>query len=89
MKVFTSPVVASLPQHAHLFPEFGCYGGRENGKILHRECGTGEEGPLETPLDKSLYPLELTPEMDKEWEDLIRKHLAIIKAEQSNKIDKA
>jgi hypothetical protein len=89
MKVFTSPVVASLPQHAHLFPEFGCYGGRENGKILHRECGTGEEGPLETPLDKSLYPLELTPEMEKEWEDLIRKHLAIIKAEQSNKIDKA
>jgi hypothetical protein len=27
--------VASLPQHAHLFPEFGCYGGRD-GKIFTR-----------------------------------------------------
>jgi hypothetical protein len=89
MKVFTNPVVASLPQHAHLFPELGCYGGRENGKIIHRECGTGKEGALETPLDKSLYPLELTSEMDKEWDDLIRKNLKIIKAEQANKIAKA
>lgn len=25
MKVFVNPVVASLPQHAHLFPEHGWY----------------------------------------------------------------
>jgi SAM-dependent methyltransferase len=89
MKIFTNPVVASLPQHAHLFPEFGCYGGRGDGKITHRECGTGKDGGLETPLDKSLYPLDLTPEMDKEWDDLIREKLAIIKAEQANKGAKA
>jgi hypothetical protein len=83
MKVFTNPVVAALPEHAHLFPEFGCYAGRGgNGDIYQRECGTGKDGVLETPLDKSLYPLELTPEMDIEWEDLIRKNLEIIKAEQ-------
>jgi glycosyltransferase involved in cell wall biosynthesis len=76
MKVFVNPVVAALPQHAHLFPEFGCFGGRGNGQIVHRECGTGKEGALETPLDRSLYPLALTPEMDSEWENLIRKDLA-------------
>jgi hypothetical protein len=83
MKVFINPAVAALPAHAHLFPEFGCYGGRGDGKIHHRECGTGRDGKLETPLDKSLYPLELTPEMDQEWEDLIRKNLALIKAEKA------
>jgi hypothetical protein len=77
MKVFTNPVVASLPQHAHLFPEFGCYGGRADGEIHHRECGTGGEGALETPLDKSLYPLPITPAMDEEWENLLRKDLEI------------
>jgi hypothetical protein len=89
MKVFTNPVVAALPEHAHLFPELGCYAGRGDGKIFHRECGTGEDGVLETPLDKSMYPLELTPEMDKDWEDLIRKNLEIIKAERANKIAKS
>jgi hypothetical protein len=79
MKVFTNPVVAALPEHAHLFPEFGCYDEEGN----RRECGTGKNDVLEMPLDKSLYPLELTPEMDKEWEDLIRKNLAIIKAQEA------
>jgi hypothetical protein len=77
MKVFVNPAVAAMPQHAHLFPEFGCFGqkGREKKKF-HRECGTGKEGALETPLAKDFYPLELTPEMDKEWEDLIRSKIA-------------
>lgn len=77
MKVFTNPIVAALPKHAHLFPEFGCYGGRDNGEIHHRECGTGRDGVLETPLDKSLYPLPLSPAMDEEWENLLRKDLEI------------
>jgi 2-polyprenyl-3-methyl-5-hydroxy-6-metoxy-1,4-benzoquinol methylase len=81
MKVFTNPVVAALPQHAHLFPEFGCYDAEGN----RRECGTGKNSVLETALEKSLYPLELTPEMDKEWDDLIRKNLAIIKAQDATK----
>jgi len=75
MKVFVNPVVAALPEHAHLFPEFGCYGGRGDGNIQHRECGTGKEGDKETPLDKSMYPLKLTPEMDQKWETMIKKHI--------------
>jgi hypothetical protein len=75
MKVFVNPAVAAMPQHAHLFPEFGCYA--VNGKErIHRECGTGKEGALETPLAKDFYPLKLTPEMDKEWEDLIRSKIS-------------
>jgi hypothetical protein len=71
MKVFVNPAVAAMPQHAHLFPEPGCF--VKKGKSRqHRECGTGRGGSLETPLAKEMYPLELTPEMDKEWEGLIR-----------------
>ena len=71
MKVFINPAVASLPQHAHLFPEFGCF----NGRGVHRECGTGKGGELETPLPKSFYPLKLTPEMDKAWEEEVKRHI--------------
>jgi hypothetical protein len=77
MKVFVNPAVAAMPQHAHLFPEFGCF--QQNGgpkTRTHRECGTGKDGKLETPLAKEFYPLELTPAMDKEWEDLIRSKIA-------------
>jgi hypothetical protein len=71
MKVFVNLAVAALPQHAHLFPEPGCF--MKKGKSRqHRECGTGKEGSLETPLAKEMYPLKLTPKMDKDWEDLIR-----------------
>lgn len=76
MKVFVNPVVAALPQHAHLFPEIGCYEKTgENGLILHRECGTGGIGgigALETPLDPSFFPLKITPDMDDQWLELIR-----------------
>jgi hypothetical protein len=76
MKVFVNPAVASLPEHAHLFHEPGCYKGRaEGGKIVHRLCGEGADGALETPLPPHFYPTKLTPEMDKKWEDLIRSHL--------------
>jgi hypothetical protein len=76
MKVFVNPAVASMPQHAHLFPEFGCFQNGKGAERLHRECGTGREGLLETPLAKDFYPLKLTAEMDKEWEDLIRSKIA-------------
>jgi SAM-dependent methyltransferase len=73
MKVFVNPVVAALPEHAHLFPEFGCFGGKdEAGVAIHRECN---EENRETPLDKSMYPLKLTPEMDDEWNAWVEKHV--------------
>lgn len=74
MKVFINPAVAALPEHAHLFPEHGCYEGRKDGDLVHRECGTGTDS-IETPLDKSLYPLVLTPEMDTEWEEIVKKNI--------------
>ena len=75
MKVFVNPTVASLPQHAGLFPELGCYQGRKDGAIVHRECGTGKNGDMETPLAPELYPLKLTPQMDAEWEKIVKEHL--------------
>jgi len=73
MKVFVNPVVAALPEHAHLFPEFGCFGGKKkDGEIIHREC---DESKHETPLDKAMYPLKITPEMDSKWVDWIEEHV--------------
>lgn len=81
MKVFINPVVAALPQHAHLFPEHGCYGGKGapgSGKmIVPKICGTGRGGELETPLPKEYWPLEPTAEQDKAWADLVRNHITL------------
>lgn len=75
IKVFVNPVVASLPQHAHLFPEFGCFGGKNtDGQMIHREC---EKEKLETPLDPSFYPLKITPLMDEEWNAWVAKHIKV------------
>jgi hypothetical protein len=70
MKVFINPIVAALPEHAHLFPEHGCHTGKTN-----RICGTGRGGEIETPLPKEYWPLELTPEMDHAWETLVKNHI--------------
>ena len=68
MQVFINPVVASLPKHAHLFAEHGCYEGRgDDGSILHKECGTGRGGEKESKLPASFYPLVLKPEQDTAW----------------------
>jgi hypothetical protein len=72
MKVFINPAVASLPQHAHLFPEQGCYVKRETdgpnkGQLVHRECGVGKSAHLESKLPESFKPLPLTEQMDKDW----------------------
>ena len=79
MKVFINPVVAALPEHAHLFHEAGCYGGRDtNNKkdpIIHKKCGTGKGGEGETPLPDDFYPIELTPEMDRIWEEEVKTHI--------------
>ena len=75
MKVFINPVVAALPQHAHLFPELGCFAKRENGTIVHRECGTGNQAKLESKLPESFRPLPLTAEMDQRWLAMLREKL--------------
>lgn len=77
MKVFVNPAVAALPEHAHLFPEHGCL-----------KTWTPEKGPEgrpcsaakgESEIDPSFFPLKLTPQMDEDWDQHIKKYL--IKAE--------
>jgi Methyltransferase domain len=73
MKVFINPVVAALPEHAHLFFEHGCYEGRgEKGEMINRQCGTGKNGGLESAIPPSFFPVNLTGDMDQAWDDLIR-----------------
>ena len=63
LMVFVNPTVAALPEHSHLFPELGCFGGQ--GKP-NRKCKK-EHG--ETVPDERMYPLNLTEAMDKAWID--------------------
>ena len=79
MKVFINPMVAALPQHAHLFPEHGCYGGKGKGAnpIIHQPCGQGSS--IESVLPKEYWPLQPTEEQDQAWSDLIRQHISISK----------
>lgn len=72
MQVFINPVVASLPKHAHLFSEHGCFKGRDSEKIIHKECGTLRGGDTETSLPKSFYPLEITDEQDRAWLEQVK-----------------
>ena len=79
MKVFVNPVVAALPQHAHLFPEHGCFAGKHptTKERQQRPCGTGKEGKLETALPPEFWPLQPTTEQDQAWTDLIKQHITI------------
>lgn len=68
MQVFINPMVASLPEHAHLFSEHGCFKERgEKGAIIHKECGTLRGAKTESKLPENFYPLNLTPEQDEAW----------------------
>ena len=72
--MFINPVVASLPEHLHLFAEDGCYKEKKAGKIVHRKCGfdgSTEEQATESKLPKSFQPLKLNREMDLAWEKLV------------------
>ena len=68
LMVFVNPMVASLPEHAHLFPETGC---------VHKPWGRHpcaiENG--ETPLPDSMLPLNLTQAMDDAWMNLIKENV--------------
>ena len=74
VQVFINPLVAALPQHAHLFAEHGCFGGKDkNNNKIHVDCKeSGAKGDHLTALPDSYYPLQLTEEMDREWFDLIK-----------------
>lgn len=72
LQVFINPLVASLPEHAHLFAEHGCY---RSNQLKNQECGKpGVGGGVSnlTPLPESFKPLVLTKEMDEQWHDLIK-----------------
>jgi hypothetical protein len=70
--VFINPTVASMPQHHHILSEHGCYAGKEKKQILRYECGTrNNEKKIESALPDDFLPLNLTPEMDAEWEKLV------------------
>jgi len=89
MKVFVNPVVASLPEHAHLFPRDGCFKEYckpnerrpEDGFFpsLTRPCGssngTSNSSP-ETPLPPHFLPLNVEPEMHRRWDAVIRKGIS-------------
>mmetsp|Transcript_11634 Transcript_11634/g.17800 ORF Transcript_11634/g.17800 Transcript_11634/m.17800 type:complete len:388 (+) Transcript_11634:92-1255(+) len=64
LQVFINPMVASLPQHAHLMTELGCIG-KGRAKV---ECGS--QGT--TALPSHFKALNLTDEMDANWHDLIK-----------------
>jgi len=68
LQVFLNPLVASLPQHAHLLTEHGCFASGEAGI----ECGKkGTKAQNLTPLPDTYKPPVLTEDMDKAWMDLI------------------
>lgn len=75
LQVFINPAVASLPQHAHLLAEPGCFLERaKDGSPVNRECGTGndEQSNIETTLPDAFKPLEITEKMDHDWFEHIR-----------------
>ena len=76
LKVFVNPAVASLPQHAHLFFEHGCFTNKEAGP---RKCGTGK-GPqtnVESTLPPAFLPLELDASQDDAWTKLVQSHISV------------
>jgi len=76
MQVFINPAVASLPEHAHLFAEPGCYGGRAKKGWIRRKCSTGKGEGSESELPASFYPLELTQEQDEAWSQKVVQSIA-------------
>jgi len=65
LQVYINPLVASLPEHAHLLAEHGCYTDKKG-----IECGKGSA--VESVLPDSFKPLKLTEDMDKEWFEVIK-----------------
>uniref|UniRef100_A0A7S2YSX7 Methyltransferase type 11 domain-containing protein n=1 Tax=Entomoneis paludosa TaxID=265537 RepID=A0A7S2YSX7_9STRA len=64
LKVFINPVVAALPQHAHLFHQHGCFQSWKAGIVTNRPC---QEQNGESALPQSFWPLEIDPKAEEEW----------------------
>ena len=72
-------MVASLPEHHHLFAESGCDDGKKKNpitgkmKVVKRRCKTGTKKQIETEsaLPDSFLPIRLDPSMDTAWDKLI------------------
>jgi hypothetical protein len=69
MKVFINPVVAALPEHAHLFYKHGCFAARDKP---NRPC---DAGAMESEVPKDFLPITLTPEMDEKWHARIKRNI--------------
>lgn len=74
LKVFINPAVASLPQHAHLFFEHGCFQGRN---MDPRVCGVGggSQAGVESVLPPEFLPLKLNASQDDAWMKLVQSHI--------------
>ena len=66
LQVYINPLVASLPEHAHLLAEHGCYTDKKG-----IECGTTGNN-VDSVLPDNFKPLKLTDDMDKEWSELVK-----------------
>ena len=62
-------MVASLPEHAHLFAEHGCFGGNKDGKKIHVDCSDSEVNL--TPLPDNFKALKVNKAMDDAWIKLL------------------
>lgn len=75
-------MVASLPEHAHLFAEHGCFGGRDDNGKIHVDCADKENargGENLTPLPEEFKALKTAPEMNDAWMKLLRDNNIIAK----------
>ncbi|GMI39823.1 hypothetical protein TeGR_g13928 [Tetraparma gracilis] len=80
MQVFLNPAVASLPEHAHLMAEDGCFKETVDGVIYHLKCGTKKDGSVNeghTIMDPAWEALQFDDEMDLQWEQLVLDSLKI------------
>jgi hypothetical protein len=83
MMVFINPAVASLPEHAHLMAEEGCFQSTANiggkSEMIHRACGTGRNSAHETLLPKEYKPIKIHDPNKKrmEWEDWVNDHVQL------------
>ena len=73
MKVFINPVVMALPQHAHLLYKYRCITG--DGALVE----ASKQLPISTSCNDVPHelktPRQLPPEMNKKWEDRIKRNL--------------
>jgi len=75
-QVFINPAVASLPQHAHLLAEGGCY----DDSNVH--CGDEKNVNskiVNTPLPDDFRPIPFKEDKHIEWEEFIKEN--VLKAE--------